>query len=1128
MKRFFGILLALVLVLSGFGLQAEAWSSTYGECGDNLTWRFDSATSTLVISGTGKMYSYKERNDTESVWGAPPWGGLEVKAVRIGDGVETLGEYAFWGLDELEEFTLPERFTSVPAGTFGKCTSLKKIELHDGITGIGAQAFKYCESLTEMVIPEGVSSIGYSAFQYCSGLQSITLPSTLVSIGANAFHDCPSVTDVYYNGSGEQWDAVSGTGSLENAQWHGIGISSPTASVDEELSVTPPVIRWTEVPGAEGYAVFRSSSKTGTYSELTQLTDTTYTDRDAQISNGYYYYVRAYDADTDTWSASSDTVYCFYKAARPEGDGCGESLTWIFDEATGTLTISGTGDMDDYVVINENRMYESIAPWGELPVKYVELHEGITGIGEGAFWGAAELTGITIPEGVTRLGRYAFKDCTALAYADLPESLTDMSGESIFSGCSSLTQITIPSQVTKMGFGGFSGCSALESVQLPMGLTAIAGSTFSGCQALTTVRIPESVTSISGNAFSGCINLAQLRIPESVTKIENSAFYNCKALTELNIPEGVTSIGGSAFYGCEKIQQLKIPAGIMKIEEYTFQRCYALEEIWLPARISYVGGYAFYACDSLTTVHFGGTPDQKNRMTIYSGNLELENAVWECTYTNFFPAPQISVENNTLGGPVVSWDAIPGAEAYEVSIATEPDGEFVVTWPSSTVGATTFRYNNLAPGVQYYFRARVKETGSIGSSDYSNVVSAYRKLGVSQPKVKMPCSGETILSWDAVSEATVYEVWRATAIKGEYEKLATTTDVTYTDLNPKRFTDYYYRLVALHENPNSHSDLSAAGSAESYRRAKHTYGDWERVSEPSAHAPGEERRTCSTCGGVETRSLEALDLTAPVVKVSGNTATGKPKLSWKAVEGADLYRIYRAAGSTGSYSYYKSTRSTEFTDTEAKAGTNYYYKVLARNEETEKNSPYSNVVSRCCDLAKPVVTLKVDTASGKPKVTFEKIAGAEKYYIVRSTSRTGTYSKLATITGTSYIDKTAKVGTNYYYKVKALHAKDAADSAYSDITNRVCDLAKPVVSITRKNGDPKISWETVTGAEKYYVYRSTSKDGDYTKVYTAKTARSYTDTNVKAGKTYYYKVKAIHSNEAANSAYSAIKYITAK
>ena len=269
---------------------------------------------------------------------------------------------------------------------------------------------------------------------------------------------------------------------------------------------------------------------------------------------------------------------------------------------------------------------------------------------------------------------------------------------------------------------------------------------------------------------------------------------------------------------------------------------------------------------------------------------------------------------------------------------------------------------------------------------------------------------------------------------------------------------------------------------------------------------------------------------APKVTISGNSTTGKPKLSWNAVPGADFYRIYRATSKTGSYTYQKSTRSTDFTDTTAKVGTNYYYKVRAVVEATEKLSPYSNIVNRVCDLAKPVVSQSVNTTTGKPVVKWETVDGAVKYQIYRATSKDGKYELVKTaITARSYTDTTAKAGTNYYYKVKAIHSKEAANSAYSAVVNRVCDLAKPVVSIKlTTDGDPRVTWDKIDGAEKYYVYRAESKDGEYTKIKTTKTVFGYTDTTAEAGTKYYYKVKAIHSKEAANSAYSSVKYITAK
>ena len=322
------------------------------------------------------------------------------------------------------------------------------------------------------------------------------------------------------------------------------------------------------------------------------------------------------------------------------------------------------------------------------------------------------------------------------------------------------------------------------------------------------------------------------------------------------------------------------------------------------------------------------------------------------------------------------------------------------------------------------------------------------------------------------------------------------------------------------------SDSVLKLSAQDY--TPHAFGNWVQVLAPTAVSEGREERSCSLCGHTQTRTVDALGLSAPVVSVTVKTATGKPVVKWNAVADAQYYRIYRSTSKTGTYTYLKSTSSTSYTDTSAAAGKNYYYRVRALNQDYDLLSGYSNTVNRVCDLAKPDVTMKVQTATGKPKLVWETISGAEKYRVYRSTTQDSGYSLLQTTTSATFIDSSAAAGKNYYYKVKAVHTNSAADSACSDVVNRVCDLAKPVVTITRKNGDPYLKWDTVSGAEKYYIYRATSRTGDYTHVKTAVTARTYTDTSAKAGTTYYYKVKAIHAKSSANSAYSDIISITAK
>ena len=87
--------------------------------------------------------------------------------------------------------------------------------------------------------------------------------------------------------------------------------------------------------------------------------------------------------------------------------------------------------------------------------------------------------------------------------------------------------------------------------------------------------------------------------------------------------------------------------------------------------------------------------------------------------------------------------------------------------------------------------------------------------------------------------------------------------------------------------------------------------------------------------------------------------------------------------------------------------------------------------------------------------------------------------------------------------------------------------AAPALKITTSAGKPKIYWNAVDGAAKYWVYRST--DGKTFNYYDSTTKTSYTNSSTSIGTTYYYKVKAISARtSAANSAFSSIVSIKAK
>ena len=176
------------------------------------------------------MWNYRYYTSTS------PFKDYRIKTVTIGDGITSIGDYAFYSCRGLTELTLPNSVTSIGNpnsvtsignSAFGGCSGLEKITVDGGnkrydsrdncnsiietgtntlivgcknsvipnsVTSIGDGAFRGCSGLTELTLPNSVWSIGEYAFQGCSGLTELTLPSSVKSIGGYAFSECSGLT----------------------------------------------------------------------------------------------------------------------------------------------------------------------------------------------------------------------------------------------------------------------------------------------------------------------------------------------------------------------------------------------------------------------------------------------------------------------------------------------------------------------------------------------------------------------------------------------------------------------------------------------------------------------------------------------------------------------------------------------------------------------------------------------------------------------------------------------------------------------------------------------------------------------------------------------------------------------
>ena len=192
--------------------------------------------------------------------------------------------------------------------------------------------------------------------------------------------------------------------------------------------------------------------------------------------------------------------------------------------------------------------------------------------------------------------------------------------------------------------------------------------------------------------------------------------------------------------------------------------------------------------------------------------------------------------------------------------------------------------------------------------------------------------------------------------------------------------------------------------------------------------------------------------------------------------------------------------------------------------------------------AEPKVPANVDLTltSGKNGVTIkwtdafdflgDDYAYGVGYRIYRKTAD-GSWKKIATVADVvEYTDATAVYGVTYYYVIRAFYNTEEGEMIIGGYDNNGFEIATnyvitPAITETSLQKDKyiKVVWTSIPGATKYALYRATSPDGKFTKIYVG-TTRKFADKTATPGETYYYKVKA-YTDDKGSSASDLASYV---
>ena len=1185
---------------------------------------------------------------------------LSVPQTIDGYTIVGIGSSAFEGNTNLRFLSLPDTVTKIGSNAFSDCTSLSKVTLPDSLTTIENCAFNNCESLEEVRLPDGLTEIEFRAFGACTSLKKVYIPKTITSCAGynpsscvyeGPFRGCTSLNDVEF---ADGIKTIPQNLFLKCTGLREIALPDTVTTIGSaafEYCSNLTSIVWSNNLTTIGDSAFYACTK---------LAEVALPDTVTKIGSNAFSDCTSLSKVTlpDSLNTMGDEAFC----------NCFSLKELKLSNSMSTIpgnAFTGCSVLEELVIPDSVAIIEEEAFMNCSALKMVSFGKGLTAIYNNAFNTCDALDAVVLPESLKTIYYNAFRDCDALTEITIPNNVTSI-GNSAFYDCDSLAKVTISNSVTSMGTYVFYDCDALTDVQLGTGITTIPDNTFNHCDALASIVIPRRVTTIGNYAFKDCVKFTEITIPRAVTSISANAFSYPAKMTIY----GVAGTYAETFANDNSIKfvdrQINATSATLDKTMLTLNKG-SNTKLYLSVQPTDFTDEVNWksANTSVVTVAADGTVKAVGVGTT-TIKVTVGNASASCKVTVVQPVTSISLNKASLSMEALS--------TYQLTATAYPNDAYdkSVRWESSDNSVATVSDDGLVTAVGKG-TATIKATSTAVSSVSRSCTVTVTNNGIvakdvaqleSPHNYRNNCSDIWLYTLPGASKITatfdertniedgfdylyIYnakgeQVGKYTGtelagksidIDGDTVKIKLVSDgggnewgfkVTDVKVASGAHVHSYTSIVTAptctEKGYTTHTCACGDSYVDSYTDALgHSYGTWKQTKAPTCTEKGMETRTCTRCNASETRDVAALGhaivhhaakaatctekgwaaydtcsrcdystykeiaatghhhnavVTAPTCTAKGytthtcntcgnsykdsytnalghsykngkctrcgaadpnykpepkapelkiTTVSGKPKISWNAVDGAVKYWVYRSTDGKN-FKYYDRTNNTSYTNKSTEIGTTYYYKVKAVNANNAA-SDYSVSKGIQCKPAAP--TVSIYRTNGKPKLSWKAVSGAKKYWIYRSTDGKN-FKYWDSTTKLSYTNSGAASGTKYYYRVKAVAVVNGKNviSANSSTKSLMTTLAKPSVSITTSNGKPKLTWKAVTGADKYYIYRST--DGKTFSYWDSTTKTSYVNSGAKKNTKYYYKVKAVcASNSNANSAQSSTVSIKA-
>ena len=441
--------------------------------------------------------------------------------------------------------------------------------------------------------------------------------------------------------------------------------------------------------------------------------------------------------------------------------------------------------------------------------------------------------------------------------------------------------------------------------------------------------------------------------------------------------------------------------------------------------------------------------------------------------------------DNTIG---VSWNAVSGAEGYQLRISDISDFSKGVNTFDINSTTSSYKFTNLLSGNTYWIQIRAKN--NFNKVDYWSNWSGSVSTSTDNP----PPAAPTGVNATALSSTQIEVKW-TDASNNESKFIINRSDQSSSGL--------WVQVGEVGANSQSFMNNGTQSSKTYYYQVC------------AVNSGGQ---NCALSNKVTTPSNPPLPPGKLVVSINGTSAS----LSWEdAAANETGYEIERKEGNGSFTRIYTSgsfSGTGTFNDTKLNNGTTYCYRVRAVNSDGV--STYSNEACGTTPEATPNApsNLVASTPNARQvNLSWNNNSGNQTKIEIHRSENNDSFVEVGSIGGssTTYTDQNLTPNKKYYYKVRALN--NGGSSAFSNVAEATTlpEIPKAATGLTStavSSSQIDLKWTDNSDNETGFDLERSSDGSNFSGLTSLGAGVvTFQNTGLSASTKYYYRVRAKNS-----------------